>query len=181
MTSPPADDRSDERSVVPRVDSAAHWIELFTQALGAGHYAALARLVEFIHPEYTGVQPRTPDVVGRASLLALFARVYALVPDLRGQVLHANIYDGGVYIEARLSGTLGGRRMTWKTCDRFWFEDGLVKGRVTYFDPLDLLASVAGRPRAWRRWWRSGLGPPSRRISKRVDPRSRNLRTQADT
>ncbi|MCK8642377.1 nuclear transport factor 2 family protein [Mycobacterium colombiense] len=176
MTSPPAD----MRSVVLRVDSAAHWIELFTEAFRAGHYAAVARLAEYIHPEYRGVQPRMPDAVGRASLLDIFARVYALVPDLRGEVLHANIYDGGVYIEARLSGTLGGRRVTWNTCDRFWFQDRLVKGRVTYFDPLDLLASVAGQPRAWRRWWRSGLGPPSRRISKRVDPRVRNLKDWAD-
>jgi hypothetical protein len=100
--------------------------------------------------------------------------VYALVPDLRGEVVHANIYEGGgVYIEARLSGTIGGRRVTWDSCDRFWFQDGLVKGRVTYFDPLDLLATVAGRPRAWPRWWRSGFGPPSRRISRRVDPRGR--------
>ena len=98
MTSPPAD----KRSVVLRVDSAANWIELFTEAFGTGHYAAVARLAEFTHPAYRGVQPRSPDAVGRASLLDFFARVYALVPDLRGDVLHANIYDGGVYIEARV-------------------------------------------------------------------------------
>lgn len=108
-----------EPSAVLRADSAAHWIELFTEAFAAGHYGAVARLAEFTHPEYRGVQPRMPDAVGRASLLDFFARVYALVPDLRGEVLHANIYDGGVYIEARLSGTLGGRRVTWHTCDRF--------------------------------------------------------------
>jgi hypothetical protein len=172
LTSPAAD----EGSLVLRVDSAAHWVELFTEAFSVGSYTAIARIAEFTHPEYRGVQPRTPDAVGRASLLDLFARAYALVPDLRGEVLDANIYDGGVYIEARLSGTLGGRPVTWHTCDRFWFQDRLVKGRVTYFDPLDLAISVAGRPRAWQRWWRSGLGPPSRRISKRVDPRYRNLR-----
>jgi hypothetical protein len=145
---------------------------LFAEAFGTGRYDSVARLAEYTHPQYRGVQPRTPDAVGPAGLLDFFARVYALVPDMRGEVLQANIFDGGVYIEVRLSGTVGGRPVTWDTCDRFWFQDGLVIGRVTYLDPLELLTPVACRPRAWRRWWASGLGPPSRRIAQRFDPRA---------
>lgn len=162
LASPAADIRSPQ----PRVESLEHWVELFAEAFAAGQYASVARLAEFTHPKYRGKQPRTPDAIGPAGLLEFFARVYALVPDLRGEVLHANVFDGGVYIEVRLSGTIGGRPAAWSACDRFWLQDGLVIGRVTYLDPLDLIATVALRPRAWRRWWRSGLGPPSRRIAK---------------
>jgi hypothetical protein len=170
VTSPTADISSGRR-----VESPAHWVQLFADAFGAGQYEAVARLEEYTHPDYLAVQPRTPDAVGPAGLLDLFARVYALVPDLRGEVLQANVYEGGVYIEVRLSGTLGGRPVTWDACDRFWFQDGLVRGRVSYMDPLVLLERVASRPRAWRRWWRSGLGPPTRHISKRLDGRGRYL------
>lgn len=168
-------------SVGPRIKSPAHWVELFAEAFDAGDYAGVARLSEFTHPDYRGVQPQTPDAVGPAGLLDFFARVYALVPDLRGDILQANVYDDGVYIEVRLSGTLGGRPVAWETCDRFWFEDGLVKGRVTYMDPLPLLTTIARRPRAWRRWWRSGLRHPTRRVAKRVDARLREaLDTEGD-
>lgn len=154
-----------------RVESPEHWLELFVQAFDAGSFAAVARLAEVTHPDYRAVQPQTPDALGPEGMLDFFARVYALVPDLRGEVIEANVYDGGIYIEVRLTGTIGGRPVTWDACDRFWFEDGLVKGRMTYFDPIVLFAAVAQRPRAWRRWWRSGLGLPTRTIAKQLDPR----------
>jgi hypothetical protein len=171
MTSPTADIGPQG----PRVDSPEHWVELFTAAFGAGQYDSVAGLAEYTHPEYRGVQPQTPDAVGPAGLLDFFARVYALVPDLRGEVLHAKVFDGGVYVEVRLSGCLCGRPVTWDACDRFWLQDGLVIGRVSYLDPTVLLSKVAGHPRAWRRWWHSGLGPPSRPIAKHLDPRDRGL------
>jgi predicted SnoaL-like aldol condensation-catalyzing enzyme len=154
-----------------RVESPEHWVELFAQAFGAGSFASVARLAELTHPDYRAVQPQAPDALGPDGMLDFFARVYALVPDLRGEVIEANVYDGGVYVEVRLTGTIAGRPVTWVACDRFWFEDGLVKGRVTYFDPTSLFAAVATQPRAWRRWWRSGLGSPTRRIAARLDPR----------
>ncbi|WP_051472059.1 nuclear transport factor 2 family protein [Patulibacter minatonensis] len=156
-----------------RVESPTHWVEVFRRAFGAGDFASVARLAELTHPDYRAVQPQAPDALGPAGMLDFFARVYALVPDLRGEVVDAHVHDGGVHIEVRLSGTVGGRPVGWVACDRFWFEDGFVKGRTTYFDPIPLFAAVATRPRAWRRWWRSGLGLPTRRIAGRLDPRGR--------
>ncbi|MET0704623.1 MAG: nuclear transport factor 2 family protein [Mycobacterium sp.] len=154
-----------------RIDSPQHWVELFVQAFGAGNFPSVARLAELTHPEYRAVQPQAPDAVGPDGMLDYFARVYALMPDLRGEVIEANVYDGGVYIEVRLTGAIAGRSVTWVACDRFWFQDGLVKGRVTYFDPTVLFAAVAQRPRAWRRWWQSGLGTPQRNVAQHLDPR----------
>ncbi|XAY05201.1 hypothetical protein DSM112329_02046 [Paraconexibacter sp. AEG42_29] len=153
------------------MESPEHWIKLFGQAFAAGSFASVARLAALTHPGYRAVQPQAPDALGPEGMLDFFARVYALVPDLRGEVVEANVYDGGVYVDVRLGGTIGGRPVSWVACDRFWFEDGLVKGRVTYFDPLPLFGAVAMRPRSWRRWWQSGLGFPTRKVSGSVDPR----------
>lgn len=154
-----------------RVEGPEHWVLLFTDAFAAGNFVSVARLAEVTHPEYRAVQPQAPDALGPTGMLDFFARVYALMPDLRGEVLQANVFDAGVYIEVRLTGTIGGRPMTWEACDRFWFQDGLVVGRVTYYDPIPLLTAVATRPRSWRRFWRSGLGLPRRRIAASADPR----------
>ncbi|MFJ9370715.1 nuclear transport factor 2 family protein [Nocardia sp. NPDC101769] len=153
-----------------RIDSPEQWVEVFTEAFGAGAYESVARLHRLTHPNYQAVQPHTPVAIGPAGLLDLFSRVYALMPDFRGEVIAANVFDGGVHIEVRLSGTLGGKPVTWDACDRFWFEDGLVRGRVTYLDPTQLIGAVVLRPRAWLRWWRSGLGLPRRSIDQRLIP-----------
>ncbi|CAO5184074.1 SnoaL-like domain-containing protein [Frankia sp. AiPs1] len=153
-----------------RVEGPQHWVELFREAFGGGSYASVARLHRLTHPDYRAVQPQTPDAIGPEGLLDLFSRLYALIPDLRGEVLTANVFAGGVYIEVRLSGTLGGRPITWDACDRFWFADGLAVGRVTYLDPTSLFSAVVRRPWVWRRWWRSGLGSPRRRIAKKLRP-----------
>lgn len=153
-----------------RIDSPEHWIEIFTEAFAAGTFDSVARLRLLTHPEYRAVQPHTPVAVGPEGLVDLFSRVYAAIPDFRGEVLAANVFNGGVYIEVRLSGTVGGKLVTWDACDRFWFEDGLVVGRVTYLDPTPLLSAVALRPRAWLRSWRSGLGFPRRPIAEKLRP-----------
>nr|WP_296770869.1 nuclear transport factor 2 family protein [Rhodococcus sp. (in: high G+C Gram-positive bacteria)] len=154
-----------------RVESPEHWIELFAEAFEAGNFASVARLAELTHPRYRAVQPQNPDAVGPEGMLNFFARVYALMPDLRGEIVEAHTYDNGVYIEVRLVGTIAGRPLSWISCDRFWFDDGLVKGRVSFYDPTSLAVAVATRPRAWGRWWQSGLGYPVRKVAARLDPR----------
>jgi hypothetical protein len=52
---------------------------------------------------------------------------------------------------------MGGRPLESPLVDRFVVgDDGRASERVTYFDPLPLLAAVAGRPSAWWRFVRSG-------------------------
>jgi len=145
-----------------RIRDPRHWVELFANAFGRGSFEAVAELARFTHPEFRGRQPQTPDAVGPEGLLDFFARVYALIPDLRGTILRTTFFDDGVYIEVRLSGTLGGRPVEWEACDRFHFKDGLVAERMTYLDPLPLFQAIAARPNSWRTWWRSGLGLPIR-------------------
>ena len=53
-----------------------------------------------------------------------------------------------------LHGTLGGRPILWRVCDRVTLSDGLAVERESYFDPGPLLAAVATRPRAWPRFLR---------------------------
>jgi hypothetical protein len=48
-----------------------------------------------------------------------------------------------------LRGTLGGRPIAWRVCDRATLRHGLVVERESYFDPTPLLRAVLTRPRAW--------------------------------
>jgi ketosteroid isomerase-like protein len=153
-----------------RVESPQHWVQLFSEAFAGGSFASVARLHALTHPDYRATQPQTPTAIGPSGLLDLFSRVYALLPDMRGEVQAANVYEDGVYIEVRLTGTLAGRPVSWEACDRFSFRDGLVVGRTTYLDPLSLFTAVATRPSAWRRWWRSGLGNPKRGTARALRP-----------
>ena len=54
-----------------------------------------------------------------------------------------------LYIELTLSGTLGGRPVSWRVCDRVTLRDGLAIERESYFDPGPLIAAVIRTPRAW--------------------------------
>jgi hypothetical protein len=67
------------------------------------------------------------------------------------------------YAELTLRGTLGGRPISWRVCDRATLRDGLVVERESYFDPTPLLRAILTRPRAWpalaRAWHRSRRQP----------------------
>ena len=62
-------------------------------------------------------------------------------------------------IDFTLSGTAGGAPISWRAVDRFVIgEDGLATERVSHFDSLPLILTVARRPRAWPALVRSRLG-----------------------
>jgi ketosteroid isomerase-like protein len=95
-------------------------------------------------------QPLLPALVGHQAFRDRFARpLFALIPDLDGQVERFAIGADGVYIELTLRGTLGGRPIAWRVCDRVTLRNGLVVERESYFDPTPLLRAVLTRPRAW--------------------------------
>jgi hypothetical protein len=91
-------------------------------------------------------------------------RVFALFPDLRGEVKGATVGEGVLRIEAELTATLGGRPFTWTVRDRFTFAGEKVVARITAFNPAPLMLAIVMRPSAWGVWWRSGVGPPRRRV-----------------
>lgn len=64
----------------------------------------------------------------------------------------------GVLIEFTISGTTGGRPISWNAVDRFVVgEDGLASERVSYFDSAPIALTLARRPRAWPAFVRGRL------------------------
>lgn len=148
----------------PRVRDPQHWVELITQAFAGGAFDSVRPLVRFIHPGFVGKAPQSPDSVGPDGWLDFFAGLYALVPDLKGEVLRsaATPSGDGMYVELRLNGTLKGRKLSVDVCDYFAFRDGLIARRVTYYDPLPLLWTLLLRPTALPTWLRLRFGDAGR-------------------
>lgn len=111
------------------------------------------------------IQPQMPTSVGRRAFREQFARpVFALIPDLHATVHAWAAHGDVVLIEFTLSGTLGGRPVSWHCVDRVTLRDGLAAERRAYFDPTPLLAAVATRPRAWPRFARIQIPQLGRRL-----------------
>jgi ketosteroid isomerase-like protein len=114
------------------------------------------------------VQPQLPTAVGRRAFREGFVRpVFSLIPDLHATVHRWAAAGDAVLIEFTLSGTLGGREVSWDAVDRITLRDGIAAERHAYFDPLPLLAAVATRPRAWPRFARVQLTQIRQRLDKR--------------
>ena len=113
-------------------------------------------------------QPLLPTLVGHQAFRERFARpLFALIPDLDGQVERFAIGADCAYIELTLRGTLGGRPIAWRVCDRASLRDGQVVERESYFDPLPLLRAILTRPRAWPALARAPIRQRPRRAASR--------------
>lgn len=110
------------------------------------------RLNGLVHLDVAFTQPLEPDLRGHQQVADFWRRVFTLIPDLHGEVLSWGFRAGILYIELRMIGTLGGRPIEWVTLDRIRLEDGKVRQRTAYFNPLPLVRAVITRPRAWPRW-----------------------------
>lgn len=131
--------------------SAAEFVEFFAAgwAMGARDSDGFFRHFERrMHPDAMLSQPIAPTAHGSGALRELFAPLFAVTPDLQGEVLRWGATDDGVIIELALRGTLGGKPLHWQVVDRIILEDGLIRERRSYFDSLPLLTSLALRPRA---------------------------------
>ncbi len=88
------------------------------------------------------------------------ARLLAFLPDLRGEVTNWAGHIDVVYIDIACTATSAGRPLRFRTIDRLIIDtDGKIRERDSFLDPTPLILTIAGRPRAWPRWWRSGIGP----------------------
>jgi SnoaL-like protein len=104
------------------------------------------------------VAPMTPVTDTLADGQRAFAGLFELIPDLRGEMHRWGATADGVLIEFTLSGTAGGKPISWSAVDRFVLgEDGLATERVTYFDSMPVALAAATRPRAWPAFLRSRL------------------------
>jgi hypothetical protein len=106
-------------------------------------------LAGLCHPEVRLVQPMMPAMRGRPEAARGFAELLARVPDLRGEVVRWSGAGELVFIELTLTGTLARRPFSWTVADRILLEDGLVRERISYFDPLPLLFESLKAPRTW--------------------------------
>jgi ketosteroid isomerase-like protein len=113
------------------------------------------------------IQPQVPTAVGREAFRERFARpIFALIPDLHAVVQRWAPTEDGVLIEFTLTGTLGGRAVSWHAVDRISIRDGRAYERRAYFDPLVLLGAVVRTPRAWPRFAQLQLTSLRNRLRK---------------
>jgi hypothetical protein len=97
-------------------------------------------------------QPLMGTLRGKAACMEGFGRLFRLIPDLRADVHRWSASDDAVFIEFTLSGTFGGRPLSWDAVDRFFLDDdGLIAERISYFDAVPLALTMVARPRGWRR------------------------------
>jgi hypothetical protein len=104
------------------------------------------------------VAPMTPVTETLAEGKRAFAGLFELIPDLTGEVHRWGATADGVLIEFTLSGTVGGKPISWHAVDRFVIgEDGLASERVSYFDSMPIALAGLTRPRGWPAFLRSRL------------------------
>jgi ketosteroid isomerase-like protein len=126
------------KPAAPGAEAAQGWVSAFAEGWWAPRSAdAFADHFEpWLHPYVRLIQPGMPVVVGYQAFRERFARpLFALIPDLRGQVERSAVDADCAYVELTLRGTLGGRPVAWRACDRVTLRDGVVVERESYFDP----------------------------------------------
>ena len=155
---------STHRDIAAPSDSAdpvEAWLAAFTAAWRepGGVEAFSSRIEPWLHPDVRLRQPQLPEMRGREAFRRRFVEpLFGLVPDLRGTVERSGRSADGCYVELVLEGTLGGRPLSWRVCDRMTLRDGLVLERESYLDPTPLLRAALTRPRAWPALLRLWLG-----------------------
>ncbi|TWF76891.1 SnoaL-like protein [Pseudonocardia hierapolitana] len=98
------------------------------------------------------VQPLLCSGRGRAVWQEEARRLLRLAPDLRGDVLGWAGHDDVVFIDVRLSATVGGKPLTFRSFDKLLIgPDGCVLRREAFFDPSPVALALLLRPKAWLR------------------------------
>lgn len=105
-------------------------------------------------------QPLTQPGTTRRTWHDEAQRIVTLLPDIRGDVVSWAGHEDIMFIELRLSATLGGKPLAFRAVDKLWLTPtGTILRRDSFFDSGPLIQAVLSRPSAWMPWWRSGLGP----------------------
>ena len=136
----------------PDTEAAQSWVLAFAEGWRspASADAFADHFRPWFDPHIRLIQPQLPTLVGHRAFRERFARpLFALIPDLHGQVERTAVGADCAYIEMTRRGTLGRRPIAWRVCDRTTLRDGLVVERESYSDPLPLLRAILTRPRAW--------------------------------
>jgi ketosteroid isomerase-like protein len=134
----------------------AEFVDRFESAWAKSDPDALA---ELLTDDVVLIQPIVPDTAGKTAAREQFSRLLRFIPDLHTTVDRWAAQGDILFIEFTLSGTFGGRDVSWPAVDRFLLRDGLAAERVSYFDSSPLALTIMMRPRGWRRLLRSGFRP----------------------
>jgi hypothetical protein len=109
-------------------------------------------------PRVRMVAPMTPVTNTLEDGRRVFADLFELIGGLTAEVHRWGATKDGVLIEFTLSGTAGGKPISWDVVDRFVLgDDGLATERVTYFDSIPIVLAAIGRPRTWPAFLRSRI------------------------
>jgi len=136
------------------------FVRRFSEAWSA---PTVERLNALLHEDVRLIQPMEPEVNGLDGASEMWRNLLSMIPDISGEVLSWAGRGDIVLIEFRMGGTFGGRRLEWVTADRIRLQDGLVRERIAYFDPLPLIGAIVTRPRGLASWFTSKV---SRRHAK---------------
>jgi hypothetical protein len=150
-------DRATPHATTPRARTPEEWVAGFAEGWRApgGPDAFTAHFRQLLANDVRLIQPQLPTIVGFDAFERRFVRpLFALIPDLYGDVERWAARDDTLYIELTLRGTLGRRALAWRACDRIALRDGLAVERESYYDPTPLLAALARTPRSWPRFMR---------------------------
>jgi SnoaL-like protein len=150
--------------------AARTWVEGFADGWRApsGPEAFVAHFRPMLAPEIRLIQPQLPIVVGHRAFEDEFVKpLFAVIPDLHGEVERWAAHGDALYIELTLRGTLGGRPLSWRVCDRVTLREGVAIERESYFDPSPILVAVARAPRAWPQFLRMQARSVLATISRR--------------
>jgi limonene-1,2-epoxide hydrolase len=131
--------------------TAKEFVEFFAAGWKFGARDAEAFFRHFgprMHPDTVLIQPVARPARGPRALQELFGPLFKAIPDLDGELRRWGETADGVFIELTLRGHLGRKLVEWTVVDRIILEDGLIRERRSYFDPMPLLTSVALHPRA---------------------------------
>jgi hypothetical protein len=151
--------------------AAEAWVRHFTEGWRAptDPDSFAAHFEPVLDPQIRLVQPQIPDLVGHRAFREGFARpLFGLIDGLRGTVEGWASNGESIYIELTLRGELGGRPVTFESCDRITLRDGIAVERKAYVDPMPILAAVAVRPRAWPAFARYQLAMARQRFGRKT-------------
>jgi ketosteroid isomerase-like protein len=147
--------------------------EALVEAFAAGWRApdGAAGLVEnfrpLLHEDVRLLQPQIPPLVGLDQFRTGFAEpLFALMPDLHGEVEDWAARGNSIYIVVRLRGTLAGKPFEFRSCDRLTLHDGRIAVREAFMDPSPMVAAALTRPRAWPLFVRMQARTIQRRLRK---------------
>lgn len=115
---------------------------------------------DMLHTDVELIQPLLDDVTGRERFGQEVRRLLALAPDISGEVLDWAGQDDVLFIDLRLTGTVGRAPVSFSTLDKLRITpDALVIRREAHFDPTPIALKLLTHPSAWAPWFRSGLAP----------------------